>query len=141
MEELVCPGDLFIFYGLLRQEAVMASHIPGLDAAGQLIGSCRFAGTMFDAGGYPGIVEGNGMCHGLLWRITDVSVVPAMDAFEDVCDDPARSLYLRRRTDVLDEKGVRTGEVAWLYVYNQNTAGLVPVQGNEWPMNHEGSSS
>lgn len=130
----VSSGDLFIFYGLLKEGAAGAPDALGLEVAGEFLGPCRFRGRMFDLGGFPGVVAGDTLCHGVRWRVKDTAAVPAMDAFEDVTNDPATSLYLRRRTAVLDEAGRATGEEAWIYVYNQKTDGFAALDDGNWPL-------
>jgi gamma-glutamylcyclotransferase (GGCT)/AIG2-like uncharacterized protein YtfP len=130
----VRAGDLFIFYGLLKQGAAGAPDALGLEVAGEFLGACRFRATMLDLGGFPGIVPGDTLCHGVRWRVKDAGVVPAMDEFEDVTDDPATSLYLRRKVAVLDEGGSETGEQAWIYIYNQKTDGFAILLDGNWPL-------
>lgn len=131
----VSPGDLFAFYGLLRQGASgRPAHID-LEAAGRFEGPCRFRGAMYDLGRYPGIVAGDTLCRAEKWRITDVSVVAALDAFEDVDPaDPARSLYQRQRIQILDEFGKPTGESGQVYVYNQTVEGARHIADGDWPL-------
>lgn len=130
----VRAGDIFIFCGLLKQGAEGAPGELGLDVAGAFLGPCLFRGQMFDLGGFPGVVAGETLCQGLRWRVKDAGVVPAMDAFEDVADDPATSLYLRAKVPVLDEAGAATGEEAWIYIYNQNTDGFPVIEDGNWPL-------
>lgn len=130
----VRAGDLFIFYGLLKQGAAGAPDELGLDVAGEFLGPCRFRGTMLDLGGFPGVVAGETLCYGVRWRVKDASIIPAMDEFEDVTDDPATSLYLRRQMPVLDDAGAETGEQAWIYIYNQKTDGFVTLSDGNWPL-------
>ena len=130
----VKAGDLFIFYGLLKQGAAGAPGQLRLDVAGEFLGPCRFRGTMLDLGGFPGVVAGDTLCHGVRWRVKDAGIIPAMDEFEDVTDDPATSLYLRRQVPVLDEAGAETGEQAWIYIYNQKTDGFATLADGNWPL-------
>lgn len=130
----VRAGETFIFYGLLKQGAAGAPAGLGLEAAGEFLGPCRFRGTMFDLGGFPGVVPGESLCRGVLWRVKDTSVVAAMDKFEDVTDDPITSLYLRRRVPVLDDGGGETGDQAWIYLYNQNTDAVPVLADGNWPL-------
>ena len=132
---LVASGDLFVFYGLLKQGASgMPSHID-LDAAGQFLGPCRFRGALYDLGGYPGVVAGNGLCHGVRYRLNDASIIAALDEFEDVLpDDPDASLYQRKKVAVMDDAGKETGEVAWIYWYNQSIAEFYKVEDGDWPL-------
>lgn len=130
----VKAGDLFIFYGLLKQGAAGAPDELGLDVAGEFLGPCRFRGTMLNLGGFPGVVAGDTLCHGVRWRVKDAGIIPAMDEFEDVTDDPATSLYLRRLVPVLDDAGAETGEQAWIYIYNQKTDGFATLGDGDWPL-------
>lgn len=131
----VAAGDLFVFYGLLKKGASgMPDHID-LEAAGEFLGPCRFRAALYDVGFFPGAVQGSDLCHGVRYRIADVSIVPALDAFEDVVpDDPARSMYLRRRIELLDDDGRATDERAWIYWYNQSIDGRPYIDGGDWPL-------
>lgn len=131
----VSPGDLFAFYGLLKQGASgMPDHID-LEAAGAFEGSCRFRAAMYDLGGFPGVVAGNTLCHGVVWRVGDTSVIAALDEFEDVDPvNPAASLYVRARTPLLDDTGAPTGETAHLYWYNRPVTGYPEITDGNWPL-------
>ena len=89
---------------------------------------------MFDLGGYPGVVSGETVCSGVRWRVKDAGIVAAMDAFEDVTEDLATSLYVRRKQPVLDTAGAETGEQAWIYIYNQKTDGYPILEDGNWPL-------
>ncbi|MFN3911091.1 gamma-glutamylcyclotransferase [Hyphomonas sp.] len=128
------PGDLFVFYGLLKQGAAgQPADLPLADA-GTFGAPCRFRGRMVDLGGFPGVVAGDELCHGVRWQLRDAAIVPAMDAFEDVTDDPASSLYLRVRVALCDDAGAETGETAWIYWYNQDVSARLAVPGGNWPL-------
>lgn len=131
----VSPGDLFAFYGLLKQGAAgMPAHID-LEAAGDFKGPCRFRGEMYDLGGFPGVVAGDALCHGVTWRISDLSVLAPLDAFEDLVeDDPAASLYWRSRVPLCDADGSETGEIAHIYLYNQPISGFPRLETGNWPL-------
>ena len=131
----VSSGDLFVFYGLLKQGASgMPEHID-LEAAGEYRGPCRFRGALYDLGGFPGVVEGDGLCHGVRYRLNDASIVSALDEFEDVLpDDPDASLYLRKKVALLDDTGSSTGEQAWIYWYNQPIAAFPRLEDGNWPL-------
>ncbi|MCI4644481.1 MAG: gamma-glutamylcyclotransferase [Hyphomonadaceae bacterium] len=132
----VSPGDLFVFYGLLKQGASgMPAHID-LDAAGQFGAPCWFRGSLYDLGGFPGVVAGDGLCEGIRYRMTDTSIIGALDEFEDVIPgDPAGSLYERRKLALLDANGVETGELAWIYWYIQPVSSFVAIPSGIWPLN------
>ncbi|MEO0982810.1 MAG: gamma-glutamylcyclotransferase family protein [Pseudomonadota bacterium] len=130
----VSPGDLFLFYGLLKQGAAgMPAHID-LEAAGAFLGPGRFRGRLCDLGGFPGATAGEGLCHGVRYRLDEVSILQALDDFENVTDDPETSLYVRQRVHVLNEAGGETGETAWLYRYNQSVDGRREIVDGNWPL-------
>ncbi|MGA1343436.1 MAG: gamma-glutamylcyclotransferase family protein [Hyphomonas sp.] len=133
MPEAVQSGELFVFYGLLKQGAAGQPAGLGLAEAGAFGAPCRFLGRMFDLGGFPGVVAGDQLCHGVRWQVRDAGIVAAMDAFEGVTEDPASSVYLRVRTLVRDDAGAPTGETAWIYWYNRSVDALTPVADGNWP--------
>ena len=133
MPGTAASGDLFVFYGLLKQGAAGAPAALDLAGAGDFGARCRFRGRMVDLGGFPGVVAGEALCHGLRWRVRDAGIVQAMDAFEDVTEDPATSLYLRVKVPPLDDAGAATGETAWIYWYNRSVDGYEPVTDGNWP--------
>ena len=132
----VKSGDLFFLYGLLR---VGSSNMPediDLVAGGEFLGPAFMQGDLYDVGGFPGIVKGTGNVGGLLYRLDDVSLVPAMDAFEDVVDgDPESSMYQRIRKPLFDSERMDTGKKAWVYWYNQSVEGFEKIEDGDWPLN------
>lgn len=134
----VSPGDLFFFYGLLKQGAAgMPSHID-LEAGGAFLRPARMRGDLYNLGGYPGLVDGEGLVKGLLYRLDDVALVPLLDEFEDVVPgaDEA-SLYQRVRRAFLDSTGVASGEHAWVYWYNQPLGAARQILTGDWPLRRE----
>jgi gamma-glutamylcyclotransferase (GGCT)/AIG2-like uncharacterized protein YtfP len=127
-------GDLFVFYGLLKQGAAGQPADLPLNRAGRFGASCRFRARMVDLGGFPGVLDGDQLCHGIRWQVSDTAIMPAMDAFEDVTDNPATSLYLRKRIPLLDDTGSESGETAWIYWYNRPADGFPPVADGNWPL-------
>lgn len=130
----VSSGDHFIFYGLLKQGAAGAPAHLDFGRHGEFLGPCRFKGRMFDLGGFPGVVPGDGICHGMLYRLDTARLAGEMDAFEDIrADDPGRSLYRREKTDLIDTSGQPDGK-AWIYIYNQKTDGYPVLEDGNWPL-------
>ena len=129
----VASGDLFFFYGLLKNGASgMPAHID-LEAGGAFLRPATMRGALYDLGGFPGVVKGTGLVQGLLYRLDDVSLAGPLDAFEDVVPgDPAASLYLRVRRDVLDVGGKPMGETAWVYWYNRPVDGRRLIPDGNW---------
>ena len=131
----VTSGDLFIFYGLLKQGASGMPANIDLEAAGEFLGACRFRGRLYNLGSFPGIVEGDTLCHGVRYRLDDTSLIEALDAFEDVLpDDPDASLYKRIKASVLDDQGDTTGETAWIYWFNQSVESYTEIPDGNWPL-------
>jgi len=124
-----------MFYGLLKQGAAgMPQHID-LEAAGTFEGPCRFCGEMYDLGGYPGVVHGNTLCHGVIWRIRDVSILSDLDDFEDVAQgNPDVSFYWRETWPILNDCGAETGEIAQVYVYYADIEGRPKIEDGNWPL-------
>jgi len=127
-------GDLFVFYGLLKLGAAGQPADLPLASAGVFGAPCRFRGRMVDLGGFPGVVDGGDLCHGIRWELKDTAIVAPMDAFEDVTGDPATSLYIRKRIPLCDDSGQETGETAWIYWYNQPVDGFAAVADGNWPL-------
>ncbi len=131
----VSSGDLFVFYGLLKKGASGMPSDINLDAAGEFLTPCQFLGEMYDAGGFPAVVKGNTLCHGVRYRLDDTSIMPALDAFEDVVPhDLKYSLYLRIQIPILTKEGKSSGETAWIYWYNQPVTGFDKVEEGNWPL-------
>jgi len=127
-------GDLFAFYGLLKQGAAGQPADLPMSSAGVFGAPCRFRGWMVNLGGFPGVVEGSDLCHGVRWEIRDLSIMAALDDFEDVTDDPNTSLYIRKQIPLLDDSGAETGEIAWVYWYNRPVDGFPSVANANWPL-------
>ena len=131
----VFSGDVFAFYGLLKQGASGMPKEIDLDAAGAFLGPCRFLGAMYDLGGFPGVVKGSTLCHGVRYRLDDASLASALDAFEDVMpNDPKYSLYMRLKIPLLDDSGQPMGEQAWIYWYNQPVKAFKQIEDGDWPL-------
>jgi len=131
----VSPGDLFVFYGLLKQGAAGMPEDIDLETAGEFLGPCRFLGQMHDLGGFPGIVRGDTLCHGVRYRLNTASIASDLDAFEDVVPgDPQYSLYMRLKIPLLDDDAKMTGDQAWIYWYNQPVTGKPVIEDGNWPL-------
>ena len=134
MQAEVRAGDLFVFYGLLKQGAAGQPADLPLATAGAFGAPCRFRGRMVDLGGFPGVVDGDTLCYGVRWQISDPAIMPAMDAFEDVTDDPATSLYIRKKVALFTEDGAETNRTAWIYWYNRPDEGYPIIADGNWPL-------
>ena len=131
----VSSGDLFFFYGLLKQGAAgMPDHID-LEAAGAFLNDVWVRGALYDLGGFPGVVAGDGLVQGIQYRLDAREIADQLDAFEDVLpDDPKRSLYRRERTALLTANGDPIGKTAWIYIYNQPVDAYGRIDTGVWPL-------
>ena len=131
----VSSGDLFFFYGLLKKGAAgMPAHID-LEAGGAFMAMAYTAGHLYNLGHYPGLVEGDGLVRGILYRLDDVSLEPLLDEFEDVDpENPRRSLYHRVRRDILDASGRSLGIEAWVYRFNRPAHVYKRIIDGNWPL-------
>lgn len=129
----VKAGDLFVFYGLLQPVSESFPHVIDLAGSGAFLGEARIRGDLYDVGGYPGMVAGDGLVCGTLYRIDDPVIVPEIDAFEDIVPgEEAESLYRREQHPVLNADGVPTGQTAWVYVFNKSLAEDPKIESGDW---------
>jgi gamma-glutamylcyclotransferase (GGCT)/AIG2-like uncharacterized protein YtfP len=91
-------------------------------------GRCLIPGLLFDLGGYPGLVPGDGTVRGELLRVHDLSVFRALDKYEKYEPrDRDRSLYLRKAVRL-----VEPAIDAWVYVYNCDVAAFPLISSGDW---------
>jgi len=105
--------------------------IERLGVADQLsfVETCRFKGTLYDLGRFPGAVPGDGTVHGDLFRLHDSRVWAVLDRYEGY--DPDReegSLFVRRRVDLQRP----SDQTAWVYWYNGDPDGRPRVSSGQW---------
>ncbi len=119
------PALLFA-YGTLRPSLA--------GGAGQLVaglvqaGAATTRGQLFDLGGYPGMVAGDGLVHGELLRLSDPEQLAALDAYEE-CGGP-NPLYRRELAIVRRENGEET--TVWVYVYARSVTGAPRIPGGDY---------
>lgn len=103
-----------VLYGtLMRGER---AHVDfGLHRKLAFICPCTVRGQLYDLGGYPGLVDGDGIVQGELFVFRNPGVLKSLDKFEDYNPgNTAKSLYIRTRISLLDPPGA-----AWVYLYNK----------------------
>lgn len=123
----VKAGDAFAVYGLLRKGASGFAQF-GLERAFRPLGPCRIPGLIYDLGGYPGLVDGEGAVIGELFEVADPSVIARLDTFEDYYPQaPDRSRYLRRQITLLTPACK-----AWVYLWNLPVTGFARVESGDW---------
>ena len=127
MDDRVRKGDAIAVYGLLRAgESGFARF--GLADAFKPVGPCLIPGALWDLGRFPGLVAGAGEVVGELFEITDASVMPTLDAFEDYWpDDPDRSRY-----DRIKLRLIQPNRAAWVYVWRLGLEEGAPIPSGDW---------
>ncbi len=109
---------------------IYGTLMPGLRLEGEMqgaerLGKARVPGRLVDVGRYPGLLPGNGLVTGEVYRVSNAQLA-RLDAVEDmVPEDRAASQYWRERVTVHD--GALTGQPVWTYVYNRPVDGLKSI--------------
>ena len=129
----VSPGDLFFFYGTLKQGAQGAPDHLDLASAGSFLGPASIRGDLYHLGDYPGVIRGRGVVHGTRFRFDDLSILAVLDDYEGVTPELDASLYLRRLTPLIDRNREPTGARAWVYWYNQSVQDRTRIENGVWP--------
>ena len=112
--------ELFI-YGTLMPGLRLEAEMHGAER----LGPARVPGRLVDVGRYPGLLHGDGLVTGEVYRVNDAQLA-RLDAVEDmVAGDRAASQYWRERVQVRD--GALAGQQVWTYVYNLPVDGLTPI--------------
>ena len=92
------------------------------------LGAAQVRGQLYDIGSYPGLVAGQGLVSGELYRVTSEHLW-RLDAVEEMIPgNRAASLYWRDRIAVVT--GDFAGQEVWAYLYNQSVDGLRPIEGD-----------
>jgi gamma-glutamylcyclotransferase (GGCT)/AIG2-like uncharacterized protein YtfP len=116
---------LVAVYGTLRRGG-FANRRFGLDHA-PLEAQVTIDGRLYDLGGYPGFVHGDGEVIAEVYRVSD-AVLDELDTYEGVdVDDPGTGLY-RREIMAVEE----LDEPVWVYVFNGSVAGRRRIEGGDW---------
>ena len=123
----VAAGDAIAVYGLLRAGESGFERF-GLAGAFRPLGPCVIPGQLYDLGAYPGLVSGGERVIGELFELTDLSVMPALDAFEDYWPgDPERSRYDRVRVQLLEPD-----RHAWVYRWRLGVDDARLIESGDW---------
>jgi gamma-glutamylcyclotransferase (GGCT)/AIG2-like uncharacterized protein YtfP len=124
--------DLLFAYGTLRPSLAAGRRhlVAGLVPAG----AAAMRGLLYDLGGYPGMVAGDGLVHGELLRLSSPDELAALDAYEE-CGGP-NPLYHRAVTLVRRENGEHAA--AWAYFYARSVAGKTRIPGGDYLAHRRG---
>ncbi len=113
--------ELLFIYGTLHPDRAPAEIADAVSTL-TLVGPATIRGTLLDLGDYPGVLLDGATTEvpGSLFALPQPSDVIwiRLDAYEDFrANDPAGSLFLRRRTVATAPDG--TSVDCWVYVYNR----------------------
>ncbi|MEZ4600768.1 MAG: gamma-glutamylcyclotransferase family protein [Syntrophotaleaceae bacterium] len=127
------PEHLFV-YGTLRP-SLRHPALRLLAEGAELLESGRMQGSLFEIAGYPGAVPSDDPADqvlGEVYRLTDpIAVLSRLDEYEEAADRfPAPREYRRERVEVTLANGETV--MAWVYVYNRPTDGLIRIVGGDY---------
>ena len=112
--------ELFI-YGTLMPGLRLQAEMQGAER----LGPARVPGRLVDVGRYPGLLHGQGLVAGEVYRVSEAQLAH-LDAVEEmVPGDRGASQYWRERVTV--QEGALAGQQVWTYVYNLPVDGLTPI--------------
>jgi gamma-glutamylcyclotransferase (GGCT)/AIG2-like uncharacterized protein YtfP len=95
-----------------------------------VVGEGTVRGTLYDLGAFPGVIEGDGIVHGIVLRVPP-HAWPAMDAYEG-CPITGGDEGLFRR--VMTRATLADGRAVdcWVYVYALDVRGRHSVPSGDW---------
>jgi gamma-glutamylcyclotransferase (GGCT)/AIG2-like uncharacterized protein YtfP len=113
-KEFLQPDKLFV-YGTLRRGFAPHEH---LKSSARFLGKGTIAGRLYDLGEFPGAIpseQPGEEVEGELYELRDLGrQLKALDEYEEFDpDNPAKSLFIRQRVNVLLDNGERFD--AWTY--------------------------
>ena len=123
-------GDLLVLYGtLMRGERSFLRF--GLNKRLVFVTPSIFRARLLDLGSYPGIVPGDSLVRGQLFRVRDPSVVRDLDRWEgfDLRRPPRWWLFRRERVELIRPRGR-----AWVYFYNGDPRGKTEIKSGDWSL-------
>ena len=108
-------NDLLAVYGTLKRGGV-GHERAGIVGEMEFVSECRIRGVVHDLGEYTGLVEGDGIIPGELFRVRDDETWRKLDEYEGVyyVDEPQESLFIRKIVRL-----VAPDIDAWVYFYNR----------------------
>jgi len=122
-------ADFLFTYGTLMN-GFANPFAQRLHSLSTFAGPGSFPGLLYKISWYPGALfdeKSETRVYGELYRITDKETLLAeLDEYEDVFEDEAKSLYLRKIIPVQMYDG--TIIPSWVYLYNQDTNGLEQIK-------------
>jgi len=132
---------LFVYGTLLPDDrgAYGAVERARLAAEADLVGLASTRGALLDLGDYPGLVEGDGVVHGAVYRLRDPAHTLAwLDAYEGVTGGHGDE-YVRCVCEVT----VATKDYGscWTYCYLQFKVDAAPIESGRWCLRSSGPAA
>ncbi|CAG5071610.1 hypothetical protein DYBT9623_03605 [Dyadobacter sp. CECT 9623] len=100
-----------------------------LAAVSNYVGEGYFHGKLYKIDWYPGAVyepQSAEKVYGEIFEILDPGILQELDEYEDVLEDQAASLYIRREIPIFTENELPVS--CWTYLYNQPVHDLQLIQ-------------
>jgi gamma-glutamylcyclotransferase (GGCT)/AIG2-like uncharacterized protein YtfP len=127
------PDYLFV-YGTLRASAGHQMNAV-LEQYGDLVGSGKVPGILYDVGRYPGAVKSSGtraFVRGDLYALRNPDrALKVLDRYEGWDEKKPRSGEFKRSRVLVSLGGGRTVK-AWIYLYNRPTTGLTRIRSGDY---------
>ena len=108
-------------YGTLMPGLRLQAEMQGAER----LGPARVPGRLVDVGRYPGLLQGEGLVAGEVYRVSEAQLAHLDEVEEMVPGDRGASQYWRERVTV--QEGALAGQQVWTYVYNLPVDGLTPI--------------
>ena len=134
-------AHLFVYGTLLPDERgdVGAAERERLQQEGRIVGPGSTGGLMIDLGSYPGLVDGPGLVHGLVYHLPEASGTLAwLDAYEGVTGS-AGDEYARMLRAVSFSSGAII--LCWTYVFVQSMADRSLIMSGRWHLRRAGQAA
>ncbi|MEH6442551.1 MAG: gamma-glutamylcyclotransferase family protein [Oceanospirillaceae bacterium] len=133
MTTAIAKNDLIMFYGSLQRGEY--PHISlKLSAKLEFVDNCTITGNLFDMGQYPACVQGEGVVHGELFKVTDSTVLETLDHFERYdAGNLQQSLYIREKVSLISPAKYAIDNInVWTYIYNQELINNIAIHHGHW---------
>jgi gamma-glutamylcyclotransferase (GGCT)/AIG2-like uncharacterized protein YtfP len=124
--------DLLFAYGTLRPSLAGAAR----QLVARLVpaGAATVRGLLYDLGGYPGMVAGDGIVHGELLQLSHPDQLADLDAYEE-CDEPNP---LFRRELAIARRAAGEETTVWTYVYARSVTRASRIHGGDYLAHQRG---
>ena len=101
-----------------------------LRRSSEYLGKGYFNGLLYRVEWYPGALYdpfSPGRVHGEIYRLHSLGILEELDEYEEVSEDEAAGMYVRKVLPVTDSSGASVP--CWVYLYNRPVEGLPLITG------------